>query len=432
MRLAVAEVTRDPTVRARLAADADPLVRARAADALDDVARLDTLAQDPSSVVRLVATARLGHLAATRPAEVEAPLRRAVASPDNYQRWKAAWGLGRVPGAADALVPLLGDADIDVRREAARSLGLLGKAARGAGTESAGAAEHAAVVDALLVALRDDNSFVRRWAATALGDLGDRRALDALRVASRDPTTLAAQAAARALTAMGEPTAAPMFSPPQKPRDDQEIEAWVRSGDATVRKDACKFLAEHPAAATWLPRLAADRDSEVRKSAVEAMGWSAATAAGAVPFLGDPDPDVRITALDALRRAGVGTVEAIAPLLAEPDAEVRLRAAEALAALTATPGRDAALAALIADPDERIRAAAIAVFPARVRPDEPSLLVRRAAGVAGEATWADGVFAREDDLLHVRFSWNEPSDRPTAYAALRPPVIRPYGHPDRG
>ncbi|MDP2314498.1 MAG: HEAT repeat domain-containing protein, partial [Pseudomonadota bacterium] len=429
VRLAVAEHTRDADVRARLSADGDPLVRARAADGLDDVARLDALASDPSSVVRIVATARLGHLAEARPAEVEAPLRRAVASPDAYQRWKAAWGLGRVPGTSDALVPLLEDPDIDVRREAARSLGRL---------------RDPAAVDALLVALRDDNSFVRRWAASALGDIGDPRAKDALRVASKDPTSLAAQAAARALTAMGEPTPAPPFTPPQKPRDDAEIATWVQSPDATVRKDACKFLAERPSAATWLPTLAADRDSEVRKSAVEAMGWSTATAAGAVALVADPDPDVQVTALDALRRAGVGRVAVLAPLLAHRDAEVRLRAAEALGVL----GPSDALAALVSDPDERVRAAAIAVYPDRAQPDEPSVLVRRAAGARGAfagapdpvaapadaplGAWADGVYAHEDDLLHVRFSWNEPADRPTVYRALRPPVVRPYGHPHRG
>ncbi|MDP2309612.1 MAG: HEAT repeat domain-containing protein [Pseudomonadota bacterium] len=423
VRLAVAETTADPAVRARLAADPDPLVRARAADGLDDVARLDALASDPSSVVRLVATARLGHLAQARPAEVEAPLRRAVASPDAYQRWKAAWGLGRVPGASEALVPLLRDPDVDVRREAARSLGRL---------------RDPSAVDALLVALRDDNSFVRRWAAAALGEIGDPRAKEALRAAAADPTTLAAQAAARALTAMGEPTPAPPFMPPQKPRDDGEIEAWVKSKDATVRKDACKFLAERSSAATWLPLLAADRDSEVRKSAVEAMGWSAATAAGAIPMLEDADLDVKITALDALRRSGAGTVAALSPLLAHPDAEVRLRAAEALATL----GPSDALAPLVKDPDERIRAAAVAAYPLALNPEEASVLVRRAAGVGTPelpsanadpaASWAEGVLAREDDLLHVRFSWNEPSDRPDVHRALRPPVVRPYGHPDRG
>ncbi len=426
VRLAVADVTRDPATRARLAADPDPTVRARAADELDDVALLARLAEDPSSVVRVVATHRLAHLAGSRPTEVAPALRRAATASDAYQRWKAAWGLGRVPGSVDALVPLLDDPDIDVRREAARSLGRL---------------RDPAAVEPLLEALRDDNSFVRRWAAAALGDLRDPRARDALREAAGKPTTLVAQAAARALGALGERVQPPPFTPPGKPRDDAALDALVESRDATVRKDAAKFLAgrDDPADVARLARLVADRDSEVRKSAVEAMGWNEATAALATPFLADPDPDVRVTALDALRRGSAGSVDAIAPLLAERDTEVRLRAAEALAGL----GPSDALASLLGDPDERVRAAAAAVYPDRVARDEPSALVRRAAGrpdpdpvVAAPksplASWADGVFAREDDLLHLRFSWNEDADRPSAYRALRPPVIRAYGHPDRG
>ena len=149
VRLAVAE--HSPADRVALSADPDPLVRARAADGLDDVARLDALTRDPSSVVRLVATDRLGR--ARLAAE---PLRAALASHDAYQRWKAAWGLGYFKGSTSVLIPLLKDEDIDVRREAARSLGRLGDRE---------------AIPALLEAVRDDNSFVRRWAAASLGEI---------------------------------------------------------------------------------------------------------------------------------------------------------------------------------------------------------------------------------------------------------------------
>lgn len=153
-----------------------------------------------------------------------------------------------------------------------------------------------------------------------------------------------------------------------------------------------------------------------------------------------------VTALDALRRNGRGTATAIAPLTAARDAEIRLRAWEALARL----GPNAALEPGLKDPDERVRAAAVAVYPDRLSPTEPSVLVRRAATGAPEAgsdalvlaaaagadpsfaAWARGVIALEDELVHLRFSWNDPNDRPGPYRALRPPVIREYGHPDRG
>ncbi len=423
VRLAVAAVTRDAALLAALAADTDPTVRARATDAVDDIALLARLVDDPSSVVRVLATHRLGALAAARPVDVGPVLRRVTTSPNAYQRWKAAWGLGYVPGSVDALVPLLTDPDIDVRREAARSLGRL---------------RDPAAVTPLLAALRDENSFVRRWAATALGELRDPRARDPLRAAAAEPTALVAQAAARALGAFGERVPAPPFTPPGKPRDDAALDALLASPDATVRKDAAKFLAGRPDTAR-LARLAADPDSEVRKTAVEAMGWHAKTAPAAAAFLSDPDPDTQITALEALRRASAGSVGLLAPLVSSPDAEVRLRAAEALAALGPSPE----LAPLLDDPDERVRAAVAAVYPDRVRPDEPSILVRRAARAADPdplaappgvplGGWADGVFAREDDLLHMRFSWNDAADAPSAHRALRPPVIGTYGHPNRG
>lgn len=423
VRLAVATRTASHTVRAALAADRDPQVRVRAADRLDDVPVLARLAaDDPSSVVRLVATHRLAELAQSRPTDVAPALRAAVSSTDAYQRWKAAWGLGRVPGATDALLPLLRDPDIDVRREAARSLGRLGDPA---------------AVPALLEALRDDNSFVRRWAGGALGEIGDARARDALRAAAADPTVLVAQSAARALGRLGESSNWPPFKPPSRPADDAALEALLTNADATVRKDAAKFLAER-ADGERLARLAADRDSEVRKGAVDAMGANSATASGALAFLSDPDPDVRVTALDALRRGRAGDPARIAALLADPDAEMHLRAAEALAAL----GPSDALTALARDPDERVRAAVVAVRPELCDDDEPAALVRRAAGRAdadpavapppSHAAWAAGVMAREDDLLHHRFSWHTLRDQPAVHRRPRPPVIRGYGHPDRG
>jgi HEAT repeat protein len=190
-------------------------------------------------------------------------------------------------------------------------------------------------------------------------------------------------------------------------------------------------------------RLAADADSEVRKSAVDALGWIPGHAATLLAALADPDPDVVVTTLEALARAGTGTVEALSPLRAHADAEIRLRAAEALARLSPSPALEEALA----DPDERVRAAAIAVHPDRLSATEPSVLVRRAGRPAPDdpdalvrATGGDGalaagalgVLAREDDLVHVSFSWNDQRDRPTVYRTLRPPVLGPYGHPHRG
>ena len=116
---------------------------------------------------------------------------------------------------------------------------------------------------------------------------------------------------------------------------------------------------------------------------------------------------------------------------------------EALAA-SRDPAAATALAPLAADPDERVRAAVVGRAPALLGAQETSALVRRAArapdadgtvsAAPGTATgrWVDGVWSREDELLHVRFSWNDDADRPAAHRSPRPPIVRAYGHPDRG
>lgn len=428
VRIAVATSTTDAGALSVLATDREPLVRARVADRSEDVGVLARLSADPSSIVRIVATHRLATISPG--GRDDGPrmraLHEAAASPDAYQRWKAAFGIRDAP----SLIKLLSDPDIDVRREAARTLGRTGDRA---GTH------------ALIAALHDENSFVRRWAAEGLGRLGDPAALPDLRIAAQEPTGLVAQDAARALAALGAPTSVRMWAPRGKPKSEAEIAARVRSPDATERKDIAKFLSgrEDAAAIGWLMELAGDADSDVRKSAIDTMSWCQGTIPIVQRAVLDPDPDVRVTALDALRQNRGGTVDIIAPMLRDPDGEIRLRAAEALAAL----GPSEPLRALASDADERIRVAVIGVFPGMLAPDEPSILVRRAAGGASGGSsgadamladvgdlgyWARGAIAREDELVHLRLSWNDAADRPSAYRTLRPPVVRAYGHPDRG
>ena len=140
-------------------------------------------------------------------------------------------------------------------------------------------------------------------------------------------------------------------------------------------------------------------------------------------------------------------------MLSHPDAEVRLRATQALASLDtlSTAQRDA-LKNLTQDKDERIRCAALTVFPTAYSSAEPSAWVRyriaqQVGGVSwqysgamttfvtgnlDQQAWLNGVIQFEDDFLHQRFSWNDPNNKPKTHSRLRPPLIRPYGHPDRG
>jgi HEAT repeat protein len=433
VRLALAGSARDPAVRARLSRDADALVRARALDGVEDPVVLSEALSDGSSFVRVVAVSRLAELAragSTAP-HVEAALSAASRSPDAYVRWKAASGLRDV---ARLTALLAGDPDADVRREAARRLGVLG--------DPAGAA-------ALVAALRDDNSFVRRWAAAALGRVDADGTEEALRQATQDPTGLVAAAAREALRArgLGGAAAAP-WRPPGPPSDDAALDALLSSPDATVRKDGAKFTVGRPGALARLARLRDDPDSEVRKAAVEALGRGASEAdreerlRALRPGLDDVDVDVRVTTLAsfaALGRVPEAARARIIALAGDADTEIRLRAVEALAADPTVPSSSLP----VGDPDERVRAAIVGRAPARLDVREPCVLVRRAAGrgvgildAPGDdphrRAWASGQLHALDRLLHARFSWNLPEDLPPSHRSLRPPIVRAFGHPDEG
>lgn len=91
------------------------------------------------------------------------------ASRHDLGRLHAIWGLGQIarktPGAADGLVPLLKDADEEVRAQAAKILG-----------ES----HVAAAYDGLIPLLNDQSLRVQFFAAQALGHIGNRAAIPAL------------------------------------------------------------------------------------------------------------------------------------------------------------------------------------------------------------------------------------------------------------
>ena len=438
VRLALAASSRDQAVLAILAEDSEPLVRARAADRLEAVPLLAELGWDSSSVVRVVATHALARLAQRgdhSPALQQALERIALQSPDAYQRWKAAFGLGWFPGQATTLATMLQDSDVDVRREAAASLGRQ---------------RDPVAIEALIGALDDPNSFMRNTAVHALAGLPDPAVLPALERALADPALLVAGEAAFALQARGRNVEAPRYVPPHPPADDHRLQALLRSSDPTTRKDACKFVAGRSDATSLLGVLIADTDPEVRKAAAQALGAAPGSAPLLLPLLVDPDPDVVVTTLESLRRIGGFPRSPLRPLLSHPDAEQRLRAVEALASLGPHP----LLEPLGGDPDERIRAAWARAYPERVTANDPSVLVRRAAAAgpgpwgddpsamvrfaAGDSpnadgsSWARGVLAREDDLLHMRFSFNDETKIPSSHRALRPPVVREYGHPNRG
>lgn len=426
--------------------DPEPLVRARALDRVREVGALQAALDDPSSVVRLVAGHGLAELARTEsppPPELLDALRHAAEKPDAYLRWKAAHGLGYLQGTTSDLARLLEDPDIDVQRVAARALGQQGDPA---------------AVPALRRALDGPNSFVRTWAAMGLSQLGHPDALPALLHATRDGTARVREIAAEGAQRLGGRASISPYRPPV-PGDTAALLALARGPDGTARKDALKLLAGTPAGTEAARAALSDPDSEVRKLAAASLGWAEEPQPALLEALTDTDPDVLVTTLIALRERPVTEgVSAVVGLLQHPDPEVQLRAAQALATAAAgNPSSEAgeALRPVLTHPDERTRAAAVRVHPSALDPAEPAVLVRRAAAEAGgsacahpttdllattacpgadpeQAAAAAGLLAREDLLLHLRASWTNPADRPPSHGALRPPVLRAYGDPDRG
>jgi HEAT repeat protein len=331
--------------------------------------------------------------------------------------------LGRVPGSVAVLEMLIGDIDVDVRREAAHSLGVLG--------DPGG-------VPALLTGLKDPNSFVRRWAADGLAPFAARPEVEAaLETAMHDPAAMVAMSAAKALR-----RPAPVWRPPH-PADVAEAMKLLQHDDPTTRKDACKFLAQvdDDAAQDALLMAAKDSDSEVRKSAVEALGWDEGLkgTAALAAALQDVDPDVVVTALEAFRRRGDLDKPAVQGLLGASapgsallsDGEVWLRLDEAIAASSVAFPPMANLG------DERASAAFARrglLDPTWVSTPTPWLVQLAIETGAGHppTPWQLGVLSREDLLVHLRFSWTDEADRVASHRALRAPVVREYGHPDRG
>lgn len=79
--------------------------------------------------------------------------------------------------------------DVQVRREAAYTLGKIG---------------NSNAVEPLMKALNDPDNHVRRQAADALGNIGDKRAVEPLTKAMSDPNNYVCQGAADALKKINE------------------------------------------------------------------------------------------------------------------------------------------------------------------------------------------------------------------------------------
>jgi HEAT repeat protein len=196
--------------------DEDPAIRGGAARTLADVGTravpplIDAL-QDPHMTLRgrSGAAEALGGIGDARAVEALLPL---LDDREISVRRAAAQALGRLGDtrAAEPLVSALADHDADMRTAAAEALqqlawrpeGTAAGAAYWVATHQWDEAVRAAAVEPLIMALQDPDASVRKPAAEALGKLGDARAIAPLSGALGDSDIRVARAAARALVAM--------------------------------------------------------------------------------------------------------------------------------------------------------------------------------------------------------------------------------------
>lgn len=128
----------------------------------------------------------------SEPSEAASILLGMLAEPSEDSRCSAAWLLGFLVGfvSPGPLLDALGDPSPNVRSDAAGSLSGFGRTA--------------SVVDALIHALSTDvDDQVRVSAASALGYLGDKRALPALQLALGDPADRVRSFASDAISRIG-------------------------------------------------------------------------------------------------------------------------------------------------------------------------------------------------------------------------------------
>ncbi len=271
------------------------------------------------------------------------------------------------PLAVDLLIQALGDAVPGVRFEASEGLERYGWAPVGLRTRrtDAGYARWTArsewttstepvdQVEVLVEGLEHGDPAMRRAAAEALGDLGDRRAVEALTKHLGDQDVDVAAVAGQALVALGvEPESG----------DSRWVPYWVSV------LDAGEILAAGDAAVPALESELWSQDPERRVEVVRLLGEIGSKACVPALFraLGDLDDEVVRAALAALRAMGedeVGAhfkryrkkaeqaeqVQGLVPLVGHQDREVRYWAAVALARLEHQDSTDV-LARLLHDP----------------------------------------------------------------------------------
>lgn len=268
-------------------------------------------------------------------------------------------------GASSDLVELLHDNDRHARKYAAAALGGLGDMS---------------AAPQLIKLLDDEETFVRASAAEALGRLGDRGAVPKLLRLLHDPRMYDTERAVWALGVLGDQRSIPELlrlldtTPYIRPYAAEALGRLgsaevidrllvrVNDQDANIRQSAAESLGRlgNKAAVPELSKLLKDTDFAVRRCAAESLGLlgDQSAAPQLLKLLRDNDGILRGTAAEALGRLeATEALPELTGLLADPDNSVRKLAAKALGSLgdqRAVPELDT----LLRDPDGWVRFAA--------------------------------------------------------------------------
>jgi HEAT repeat protein len=350
----------------------NPQVRGNAAEALGKMGSsaagtrpaLEKAAQDEDGWARSQAVRALGAIGRPTPAAARVvlagftdadPLVRAAAveavgqwDPDDCRNaWVQALGVAEGETALSGLLPLLEDANDQVKVEVTRVLPRL-----------AGATP--AVIDGLCrLLLEDDSAWVQVHAALALGKLGPSAAVAGgrlLRAVQTGEVSVREQAM-RALATI------------QPPETTQAFAAGLKDACGDIRMVASagwmKAAAIPEEVIPALVEALRDPETQVRANAAHALARLDTLPAAAVPVLirctADANDGLRMNAALALQLAPAAAVgEVMQHLIADPNSRVRLIAAGSLLSVDPAHARaGAVLVEALADPALRVRKAAL-------------------------------------------------------------------------
>jgi len=385
--------------------DPESMVRLHAAESLGllgdkrAIEPLSELLQDTERGVTDAAASALQKIGL--PTDPASQAKFAIARAD----WNRAIALGAV--AVDPLIESLDNPNTDVRRNAAKSLGVIGDPraiqpllnaladeewfVRESAAWSLGHISDPSISNILVAALRDQRAIVRESAAKALAELSDPQAISALVEALHDDEYAVAEAAAEALSNVGAPAVGALLTAfrdsPSAVRhaiaaalekigvpDEPVAQAWY----CVVQGDWGKAIELGDLAVEPLIAALRDDDHRVRRSAAETLGQiSQIGAVRAIEPLSmalrDRKADVRKSIAEVLVKIGQPAVDSLIYALNDDEWVARESAAWALGQIgdmwSVGPLCDA-----LHDPHSSVAEAAALALDVIGVPEEPEVL----------------------------------------------------------